>query len=122
MGSHRAAVLTLAAIVALWAMAMTWTLSRARPDGAMMLAVFPPATPAPSIMAAVAGADARLVAETWWPGAVVLHADAANVEAELTGAGAWWVLPATPFRVAMIGGCGFGPVATHRLWSNPPEN
>jgi hypothetical protein len=104
--AHRTALALLAAVLGLWFLVMALALARADVRGPLVVAVFPLESSATAVMTTVTRAGGRLVRRTWWPSAFVVEADDAVV-AHLAAAGGVWLLPAEPFRVAMVGGCGF---------------
>ncbi len=107
MAAHRTALVLLATVLLVWIVLVGLVLERARPDGPSLVAVFQPGTTPPAVMAAVTRADGVLVRETWWPWAFVVHGDDPAFGERLRTQGAVFVLPGGPFRLTMLGGCGF---------------
>lgn len=104
--AHRTALAILLVVVVSWGGAMVWAFGRAERVSGLMLAAFPLDTTATTVLAAVIEADGVVVAPTWLPGAFVVAGVGVDFRQRLRAAGARVVLPAAPFQVLGMGGCG----------------
>ncbi|TVQ39433.1 MAG: hypothetical protein EA356_01700 [Geminicoccaceae bacterium] len=109
MSRHRVALGLVFAVALAWSGLMAWTLGRAAPASANLVAVFAPGTSSEAGFRAIHHADATPVRGTWLAFAWVVEAGDAAAIARLRGAGALWVAPAEAWWPLMRGGCGFDP-------------
>ena len=86
------------------------TLASAADRGAL-LAVFPRGTGEAEVLARVAEADGVVVRGTWLGNAWHVYGERAGFARSLRAAGAVYVLPALPFDLFGLGGCGMGATA-----------
>lgn len=114
--NHRFVLKLAAFLVAGWAVAMVAVLALAPPPAAndRVVVVFPFGTGDQAALAKVSHADGLLIQGTWWPDAWVATGRTDAFDSALKAQGAHWVLPAAPFRLASIGGCGF-PIFRWRI-------
>ena len=104
---HRLALGLAAGILGAWALALTLTLGTAADKGELM-AVFPRGTGEAEVLTRVARAEGAVVRGTWLGNVWHVYGDRPGFAQSLRAAGAVYVLPALPFDLFGMGGCGYG--------------
>lgn len=112
--SHRLALGLAAGIVVAWALALGLTLASAADRGAL-LAVFPRGTGEAEVLTRVARAEGAVVRGTWFGNVWHVYGDRAGFAQSLRAAGAAYVLPALPFDLFGMGGCGWDSPRADRV-------
>lgn len=116
-GGHRLAALLLAGTVATACATfavLAVTADQADPTSGDLLVVFPPGTAEATALRAAAAADGMVRRRGLLGVGWEMTSPAPGFAGRLREAGAWLVLPSSPFPSLSLGGCSFLPAETYR--------